>query len=191
MNLAVEFGKKLQEIRKERGLTQVQLAELVNLDDMSISKIECGDRFPRKENIEKFIEVLKCDSKDLFDFSKKNDKTEDIEETKDIDYYKKKIGENIAKFRKEKNISQKSLAYSIGVTPQTLSCIENGINNPSFNVIIKLAQVLNVPLSDIFTFDDKSYTIDNKQLQELIYKAFKDLNYEKRKIAFRLIECLK
>lgn len=42
-----------------------------------------------------------------------------------VKYYKKKIGETIAKYRKLKGLSQKELAASADITPQTLSCIES------------------------------------------------------------------
>ena len=57
-----------EEIRKAKGLTQAQLAEMVDLEITSISRIENGSRFPQKENIEKFVEALDCNIKDLFDF---------------------------------------------------------------------------------------------------------------------------
>ncbi len=108
-----------------------------------------------------------------------------------LNYYKKKIGENIAKYRKEKKLSQKQLATIVGISPQTLSCIEIGINNPSFNVIIKITQGLNIPIAYLFTFDEDIYTIKNKQLLFLAAKAFQDVEYSKRKTVFKLIECFK
>ncbi len=108
-----------------------------------------------------------------------------------LNFYKKKIGENIAKFRKEKKLSQKQLATLAGISPQTLSCIEIGINNPSFNVIIKIVQILNIPIAYIFTFDENIYTIENKQLLFLASKAFENVEYSKRKTIFKLIECFK
>lgn len=108
-----------------------------------------------------------------------------------VKYYKKKIGETIAKYRKLKGLSQKELAASADITPQTLSCIESGINNPSFKVMIKFADTLNIPLAYFFTFDDEIYNIEDKELIFLASEAFSGLDYEKRKIAFKLIECFK
>lgn len=105
--------------------------------------------------------------------------------------YKKKIGENIAKYRKLKKLSQKELSKFAGITPQTLSCIETGVNNPSFNVMIKISQALDIPLAYIFTFDDTIFNIEDKELLFLATESFKDLNYSQRKIVFRLIECFK
>ncbi|MBP3925065.1 helix-turn-helix transcriptional regulator [bacterium] len=70
MDISISFGKRLQKLRKARHLTQAQLSELVDIDVTSISKIENGTTFPKKENIEKFANILGCEIKDLFDFSK-------------------------------------------------------------------------------------------------------------------------
>ena len=42
MNIKKLLGKKIQKIRKTRGITQEKLAELVELDTSSISHIENG-----------------------------------------------------------------------------------------------------------------------------------------------------
>lgn len=105
--------------------------------------------------------------------------------------YKKRIGANIKKYRKLSGLSQDVLAKKSGITAQTLSCIETGVNNPSFNVLIKIVNSLNIPMAYIFTFDEKIYRIEDKELKFLASEAFRDLDYEKRQIAFKLIECFK
>lgn len=69
VNLAKNFGKRLKEIRNMRGLTQSQLAEMLELEVMSISRIESGIHFPKQENIEKIAKILDVEIKDLFDFA--------------------------------------------------------------------------------------------------------------------------
>ena len=105
--------------------------------------------------------------------------------------YKKKIGANIKKYRKSAGLSQEILAKQAEITPQTLSCIETGVNNPSFNVLIKIIHTLNIPIAYIFTFDEEIYNIEDKELKFLASEAFRELGYEKRQIAFKLIECFK
>ena len=38
-------GEKISELRKEKGLTQKDLAELLNVTNKAVSKWECGDSF--------------------------------------------------------------------------------------------------------------------------------------------------
>ena len=80
-DLAKNFGKRLREIRAMRGLTQAGLAELAEVETMTVSRIETGLNFPKKENIEIFAKVLNVDIQDFFDFGNfksKRDLIDDI-----------------------------------------------------------------------------------------------------------------
>ena len=65
----------------------------------------------------------------------------------------KKVGRNVKKIRKEKNISQLELAYAIGyksVSP--ISCAEIYYNKIHFNVeqLAKISYVLDVSMASFF-----------------------------------------
>ena len=62
------FGKRLQQLRKMRRLTQAQFAEMVDLEVSTISRIEKGSQFPKAENINKFVRVLNVDIKDFYEY---------------------------------------------------------------------------------------------------------------------------
>ena len=79
-DLAKNFGKRLKQIRKSRKLTQSQLAEKLKVEILSISRIESGKHFPKKENIELIAQVLNVELKDLFDFGIFKTKEELIQE---------------------------------------------------------------------------------------------------------------
>lgn len=49
--LRIIIGKNLAELRKNRGLTQAELAEQLNYSDKAISKWEHGDAMPSIENL--------------------------------------------------------------------------------------------------------------------------------------------
>lgn len=53
MNLKQELGEKIKRIRKNRGLTQEQLAELIDISSRNLSNIELGQNFPKAETLEK------------------------------------------------------------------------------------------------------------------------------------------
>ena len=56
--------------------------------------------------------------------------------------------------RTEKRISQQELADLVGATRQTIGLIEKGKYNPSLNLCIKIAKMLDKTLNDLF-WDDK------------------------------------
>lgn len=66
MDIKKLLGKKIQKIRKTRGITQEKLAELVELDTSSISHIENGKYYPSAENLEKLLKVLNVTPSELF-----------------------------------------------------------------------------------------------------------------------------
>ena len=64
--LKEKFGKRLQELRADAGMTQEQLADEVGLTVESISNIERGIHAPKFENLEKIAKALKLSIKELF-----------------------------------------------------------------------------------------------------------------------------
>ena len=52
--------------------------------------------------------------------------------------------------RVEKGLSQQELADLCDVTRQTIGLIEKGKYNPTLNLCIKIARVLNLTLNDLF-----------------------------------------
>lgn len=68
MSLKEAFASKLKEIRKQRGLTQEQLAELVDVAPRHISFIETARSFPSSDLIERICSALNVTYSALFDF---------------------------------------------------------------------------------------------------------------------------
>jgi len=56
--LKLEFGKRLQKLRKEAGLTQEKLADSIDLTVESVSNIERGIHGPKFDNLEKIADIL-------------------------------------------------------------------------------------------------------------------------------------
>lgn len=54
----VEFGKKLRQLRKEKDLSQKQLAALIGVQNSIISFYEVGDRTPSPDVIKKIAVAL-------------------------------------------------------------------------------------------------------------------------------------
>ncbi len=60
------LGKKIQEIRKKCGLTQEELAEIIDMEQNSISIIESGRNFPTLSNLSKIAKALNVNLSDFF-----------------------------------------------------------------------------------------------------------------------------
>lgn len=67
---------------------------------------------------------------------------------------KKELGKNIQKYRKLNKITQEKLAEYIGVEINSISSIETGKYFPSPDNLVKIANVLNISLSDLFNFKE-------------------------------------
>ena len=65
------FGQNLRLLRKARGLTQEKLAELVNLNQRQLTRIENGTSFVSSDVLEKLVIALNIEIKELFDFNLK------------------------------------------------------------------------------------------------------------------------
>ena len=66
MNIKKELGEKIKRIRKQRGLTQNQLAELIDISPRNLSNIELGLSFVKSETLDKIIESLNISTEELF-----------------------------------------------------------------------------------------------------------------------------
>ena len=67
--LKEKLGARIKARRKELGLSQESLAELVNMDTPNLSNIERGKRFMTAETLESIAQALKTSERELFDFS--------------------------------------------------------------------------------------------------------------------------
>jgi len=56
--------------------------------------------------------------------------------------------------RKELGLRQEDVANQLGVTRQTIIAIENDKYNPTLELAMKLARLLNTPVEEIFHLDE-------------------------------------
>ncbi|MDQ8738247.1 helix-turn-helix transcriptional regulator [Paenibacillus sp. LHD-38] len=71
-NLMTVVGKRIRILRKNRGLTQVQLGELVEIPQSYIGAIERGEKNVSIETLERIVIALEISPEELF-ISIKND----------------------------------------------------------------------------------------------------------------------
>lgn len=65
---------------------------------------------------------------------------------------KQLFGLRIKEYRKKKGLTQAELAESVNIDGKHISCIENGKNFPSADLIERLAKILDVEPKEFFEF---------------------------------------
>ncbi|MBR5108835.1 MAG: helix-turn-helix transcriptional regulator [Clostridia bacterium] len=60
-----KVGRQIQEVRKARGITQMELAQMVDLSTKYISNIECGFKTPKLNTFVAIANALQCDANTL------------------------------------------------------------------------------------------------------------------------------
>lgn len=78
----IKIGKFLQELRREKGLTQEQLAEKFNVSRRSVSRWETGSNLPDLDVLIGMSEYCGVGLRELLDGERKDEKMDrDLEET--------------------------------------------------------------------------------------------------------------
>ena len=60
-----------------------------------------------------------------------------------------KIGKFIADCRKKKNLTQMQLAEKLGITDKAISKWERGIAMPSYSIMLRLCDILDVTVNEL------------------------------------------
>ncbi|MFL0250961.1 helix-turn-helix transcriptional regulator [Clostridium neuense] len=60
----------------------------------------------------------------------------------------------IREFRKKLGVRQEDIAKAVGVTRQTINAIENQKYNPTLELAMRLAKLLNTKVEELFILDD-------------------------------------
>lgn len=68
MNKKVLIGRRIQELRKEQGLSQEKFAEKADISPNYLSRIECGKENPTLDMLIKLASALEIEMWEMFDF---------------------------------------------------------------------------------------------------------------------------
>lgn len=62
------LGERIRELRKIRGYSQEKLAEMVDIEQKHVSRLELGKSYPTIERLEKIAVALDVPLRDFFDY---------------------------------------------------------------------------------------------------------------------------
>ena len=66
--IARKLGLRIKELREKRGLTQLKLADILNMEASNLSKIERGIQIPKEESLENISKALDVGISELFEY---------------------------------------------------------------------------------------------------------------------------
>lgn len=69
------------------------------------------------------------------------------------------LGKRIRTFRMDRDLTQEYVAEQLGISRQKYARIENGVNNITLDILVKLADIFCVEVSDITKVLDKEPAI--------------------------------
>ena len=77
-----KIGEFLKELRKQKGLTQEQFAEIVNVSNRTVSRWENGNNLPDLDILIEISDYYEIDLRELLNGEKKGEKMyKEVEET--------------------------------------------------------------------------------------------------------------
>jgi transcriptional regulator with XRE-family HTH domain len=59
------------------------------------------------------------------------------------------LGDNVARYRKEKRLTQREVAFACGMEEQNYRRIEKSLTNPTLKTLIRISEVFNVEVTDL------------------------------------------
>lgn len=78
------LGARIKELRRARGLSQEELAELIGIEPQHMSRIETGGSAPTVERMERLCSALGVELRSLFDFGHLDSREAQLESVEEI-----------------------------------------------------------------------------------------------------------
>ena len=151
----MKFGDNLKTIRKDKKMSQEQLAEKVNVSRQSVSKWENGEAYPEMNNILELCKIFNCKINDLVHT-----------DMSDISSLDEDIIMNVVKFNESKQKNVKTLSNVISLIGKIGSIVLR-VSIPFIVLVMLIVPYIinNLEINDnkiIFNTDNIKLTDDNE-----------------------------
>lgn len=133
------LAKRLKELRLENGLTQLQLAEILDISKSDISKYETGIVEPNSDIVTKIATYFGVFTDYLLGVSDNRIKESDLEWR--YSHVQNRLGSILFKYRKREQLSIDKFAEKIGISKTLEAKLEQGIYVPTMPLIKKIANI--------------------------------------------------
>lgn len=103
----------------------------------------------------------------------------------------KLIGVQIARIRKEREITQEQLAESVDVATETISRLERGVSIPSLKTLARISEALHVSLKDLFDFEYPQKPVSAIEKESMKLLAYlKSKQVDDIKMCYRILKTI-
>lgn len=100
---------------------------------------------------------------------------------------KQLLGVRIRELRKNRHLTQEQLAEKVGINPKYVSSIERGKENPTLDIFIKIAEVLEVNIGELF---QQLGVEDPRKRLQTILSLIKQAPTEQQRLALKILSAL-
>ena len=95
---------------------------------------------------------------------------------------KRAVGKRIKAVRQQNVLTQDQLAEQVGLSSKYISGIERGVENPTMDILIRMAKVLEIEPYDLFLFGESEDS--EKALRKGIKRMLREADREKLQLYF-------
>lgn len=100
---------------------------------------------------------------------------------------KELFGSRIKSLRESKGWTQEELAESMDISANYLSSIERGKENPTFDMLMKFSDGLEVEMWKLFDFE---HEVSQRELQEVLKSFAGELDEEKLRLVVKVVRAM-
>jgi len=98
---------------------------------------------------------------------------------------KRLLGARIKEIRRKQRLSQEKLAERAGISAQYISNIERGRENPTLDLLLRLADALKVSLGEMCDFESLE---DRRKVRAAIHQMLRTGDPEHLRVAFKVLK---
>lgn len=153
-----EFGNKIKKLRKEKGLTQSQLAEMMGTTQSTIYKYEKGLRSVPMGVLQNFADIFET-SVDLLI---------DTPATIELNYRDIETGKKLSSLRESHNLTRSELSQELNIPVYSLANFESGISTIPIDILIKLSSYFNISIDELVGVHIKSDKEGEEHLERVV-----------------------
>lgn len=185
------IGNRICQTSQKRRMSQEELANLSGIGKATLYRLERDERNPSIQAMTGMAETLDVIITDLTDVGDKNyqENSDEYLSCKNTNDLSVDIGSRIRLIRQKNKISQVELADLSGINKATLCRLEKGERNPSIETIFRLAEAMNVMVTDLIDVNGGYFqeSSDNHLSGEVL-KYMKKLTIDKQKDLLEIVK---